>query len=874
MRRFFVLFSVVLFVKLAYAQDVSTLKELSGVVLDAKTKEVIPEVVVTLKRKTEGNNLFGYSITDAQGRFLIKVKSPIIGLFLSFSSLGYETKTFDIESGTTFPIELELRPSTFELKEVVVKGKPIVGQGDTISYNASSFLSPSTRSLEDLIARLPGLTVEAGGKIKYQGKSINKLYIEGLDLLENRYALATQNIQASDIQSIQVLENHQPIKMLQDLIVEELASLNIKLKKDRLSKLKGHIKAMAGSSLPTENTLWGGDLFAMKISRKKQNMASIVGNNFLHANSRSFFSNMKKVQQVSIPLNPFPKAPIPKSKYQNPRTFSASFGTIKKITNDKEYKYNLCVQKQSAFYQTSSRTEYFTPNGKRIIEEVLSPEEQIKSIEGDFTYTKNSDRCYLQDRLVLGTSISDSETAIMNEKSFLRQQAQIKELMLDNQFSYKRKNSKGSITSFDNTFSLSAIPSSHFGVPEVYTPYAYAQTSKSLSAQTYLSGSYLWRLSDISSLSFSTRGDFVYSYFKSNLNDPDSENDTQGGIVKTISNLSYQIMPSSWNITLNLHGNLDWMRFRYLVLNQLKKETFTKVNPYWGTYCSAFCKVTSGVKFYVRAGMNHSKAISMSDFILNPIRNSYLMVSSKGEVDHPSLTNYSSSFSLDYSNPLIGLFSSFSLGYMGRTSNWVGGIDVDDSGISSYRKNFKNNSNHFNGRLFTSYHMYPLNTILSVEFAGDVGKNTTFRNKTYLKVTSNSYQVTGTVSSNPYPWLTMDVRAGYHSIGTKIESQKQKQLFDYTVDTSLSFCFIPDLYWTLAHNYLFRSKTDFNNKTSYSFFQSSVRYVFGDWECELSADNILNESRYEEYRVRDFDLFHRVYDLRPRKIVLKVVYTF
>ena len=61
---------------------------------------------------------------------------------------------------------------------------------------------------------LPGIEVALTVSIKYNGKPINKYYIEGLDLLEDRYGIANNNIPAETVDKVQVLENHQPIRVL------------------------------------------------------------------------------------------------------------------------------------------------------------------------------------------------------------------------------------------------------------------------------------------------------------------------------------------------------------------------------------------------------------------------------------------------------------------------------------------------------------------------------------------------------------------------------------------------------------------------------------------------------------------------------------
>lgn len=78
---------------------------------------------------------------------------------------------------------------------------------------------------------MPGIDVDESGRITYQGKAINKLNIEGLDLMGNRYNQATRNMPAEAVAQVQVMENNQPIKARQGKVNNDRATLNLKLKK-------------------------------------------------------------------------------------------------------------------------------------------------------------------------------------------------------------------------------------------------------------------------------------------------------------------------------------------------------------------------------------------------------------------------------------------------------------------------------------------------------------------------------------------------------------------------------------------------------------------------------------------------------------------
>lgn len=103
-------------------------------------------------------------------------------------------------------------PKAIELKEVAVKPSAIWKRNDTINYSVAELKSAQDRTIGDLLKKLPGVEVSKSGAISYNGKPINKFYIEGLDLLESKYSIATNNLPVDEVSTVQLLENHQFIK--------------------------------------------------------------------------------------------------------------------------------------------------------------------------------------------------------------------------------------------------------------------------------------------------------------------------------------------------------------------------------------------------------------------------------------------------------------------------------------------------------------------------------------------------------------------------------------------------------------------------------------------------------------------------------------
>lgn len=172
-----------------------------------------------------------YCITNDRGEYRLTIPEGQGASMVSVSYMGYQKRVLplrELKEGMT----ITLTEGGFRLKEVKVQAQRIRSSGDTLTYSVSGFKQGQDRSIADVIAKMPGLEVKADGKIEYQGKAINKFYIEGLDLMGSQYGVANRNISADKVESVQVLENHQEVKSLRGVSFSEQAALNLVLKED------------------------------------------------------------------------------------------------------------------------------------------------------------------------------------------------------------------------------------------------------------------------------------------------------------------------------------------------------------------------------------------------------------------------------------------------------------------------------------------------------------------------------------------------------------------------------------------------------------------------------------------------------------------
>lgn len=246
--------------------------KIKGFVIDKDNEAAIAGVIIQVKDAADKN--LGYTFSDNKGAFCIDCDTYRSATALVFHLMGHAEKRIKI-SEIKSPITVYLEPQHTQLKDVIVTAPDIAQHSDTLVYFMSHYAKDSDRNITDVLKRLPGIKVEENGEIKYNGEPINKFYIDGADFVDGRYGLATENIHPSDVASVEVMENHQPIQALQGLEFSQQAGLNIKLRE----QARHRWIAILDGGIGLSPILYNASAFAMRISGKWQNMETIRVNN-------------------------------------------------------------------------------------------------------------------------------------------------------------------------------------------------------------------------------------------------------------------------------------------------------------------------------------------------------------------------------------------------------------------------------------------------------------------------------------------------------------------------------------------------------------------------------------------------------------------
>ena len=234
--------------------------EYRGIVKDSLDFPLEMANVIALD--TVAKRIASYGFTDAKGNFKLDLKKNTV-YNIKISYIGFKeistflkTKTTNMNKDYTM-----LEDSMLDGIEIISK-MPITIKGDTIIYNADSFKNGSERKLKDVLAKLPGVEINDDGQIEVEGKSVEKIMIDGKEFFSGDTKLATENIPSNAVDKIQVLRNYSNVSQLSGVQNnQDRVAINIKLKEGKKNFWFGDIIAGAGNSADTGLYLFQPKLF-------------------------------------------------------------------------------------------------------------------------------------------------------------------------------------------------------------------------------------------------------------------------------------------------------------------------------------------------------------------------------------------------------------------------------------------------------------------------------------------------------------------------------------------------------------------------------------------------------------------------------------
>lgn len=257
----------------------------SGIVADKATQAGIGNATITLKKT--GEKSAGNSVTaDSKGEFFFS--GIDYGQYsLNISAVGYSPlqSIIDINAvESKIPMQLlEKDAKSMENLTVVAKAAAVSQKDDTTQFSAAQFKVNPDATTEDLIKKMPGITVDKNGTVTAQGEQVKKVTVDGKDFFGDDATAALKNIPAGVVDKIQVFDKLSDQAQLTGIDDgNSQKALNIITKTGLSNSQFGRIFAGAGTN---ETYSAGGNASFFKNDRR----VSVVGN-FNNINQQNFGS--------------------------------------------------------------------------------------------------------------------------------------------------------------------------------------------------------------------------------------------------------------------------------------------------------------------------------------------------------------------------------------------------------------------------------------------------------------------------------------------------------------------------------------------------------------------------------------------------------
>jgi hypothetical protein len=223
---------------------------ITGRVYDSLINKGLAYTTVSLMQTD--STLVSFSKADSAGNF--KMNGVEKGRYLiSTSYVGYLPVWKAIEiSGTANPQDIAniYMQDLTTAGEVTVNTKrpPVTINNDTLEFNTENFKTQPNAVVEDMLKKMPGVTVETDGTLKVNGQTVKRVLVNGKEFFTGDIKMATKNLPADAVDKVQVFDkqtDQSAFTGVDDGNAEK--TINLKLKKDKANALFGKIAAGAGS---------------------------------------------------------------------------------------------------------------------------------------------------------------------------------------------------------------------------------------------------------------------------------------------------------------------------------------------------------------------------------------------------------------------------------------------------------------------------------------------------------------------------------------------------------------------------------------------------------------------------------------------------
>ena len=181
---------------------------IKGSVSDRADNKPVGSATISLLKQSD-SSVISKTVTVADGTFTFSGLTPD-SVIVKINGLNYQEYVSFITLRDTVrtlaPILLNRQEKDLSSVTVVSRTPPVIVKGDTSQFSASQFKVNPDATTEDLIKKMPGITVAKDGTVTAQGETVKKVTIDGKDFFGDDASAALKNLPAEVIDKIQVFD--------------------------------------------------------------------------------------------------------------------------------------------------------------------------------------------------------------------------------------------------------------------------------------------------------------------------------------------------------------------------------------------------------------------------------------------------------------------------------------------------------------------------------------------------------------------------------------------------------------------------------------------------------------------------------------------
>lgn len=889
------LFLMLFFSVLTFAQ-----KTVSGKIID-EDGIAIPSASVTIEEPGK-DAILAYGITNSKGEYKVTFTSAEPNVDLKVKAFNQKPLTKQIGNSDQ-TLTFKMQSEATEIKEVQLKTKMITSRGDTIAYDLKAFDSKSDRTLADVMRKIPGIEVNTDGTILYQGNAINKFYVNGKDLMEGGYGTINNSLPKDAVQKVEVLENHQPVKILQDKVPSDAAAINIKLKNSVTMTGRGEVGVGA------DPFLWNVKLTPMFFGQKSQWVVNYKTNNVgeqveNEGNILAFGSrfegkriNASQNDWLNVENASTPNLPVKRYLMNNVHYLSANYLT--NIDKKKEWELKANANYTNNAVERESYTQYdFFATANTPAYSVLQTIHNnfyTDKAKGELIFTKNAKKGFFKnttsfsqywnaDRGIVDRTTTNG-TIQRNGAEALESPTSSFQNSLSTIIPWKEKmvNVLSFLSYQTDRQTLSVSPSSYLQIPGFTANPSSDFVGQSLRLKTF-------EANHSANIGFSTKGwtftpevgfnfkstDLIsdLSNIKSNANPALTQynNDLKYTTAIPYGSLGVNYKNDSWMLYANFPVNSNNIKAEdplRLVSRELNKVTFEP---------SVFAQYTfaSFWKASVNANINNNFGE------INTAYSGFLMTSPAGinvmdpNNPIPQNNNKSAGTRIEYRNPLNNLFFNINYRYSDAKRNLISNPTIIN-GYTAMNYKVQDNNVLNNGYSVEVGKYFPkFKTNASLSYSNNTSKSDALLNNDSYN-NKNNGQSYGVKFNNTYfSWMSLDYNAS-------ITRTKQTSIGNVNTNATttgfkhnLGVFFYPIENHTVGFNWDQVNTNAVDQKYHNGFYDVSYQFTWAKKKIdfELKWMNIANKKVFENYEITSTYTSFTRYQLRPSQVMFTVKFNF